>query len=104
MTGYVYVQEADSPVRIVTVAGVVTIGRTPDNTIILLDDLVSRCHALLQTQGNAVLLLDLDSTNGTYVNDELVLADEPVPLHDGDVITIGHASLRYALSSSARPS
>ena len=99
MSGYVYVQEADCPVRIVAVAGVVTIGRTPENTIILLDDLVSRSHAMLQAQGNGVLLLDLDSTNGTFVNDEPVDAEEPIPLHDGDVITIGRASLRYALGA-----
>jgi pSer/pThr/pTyr-binding forkhead associated (FHA) protein len=52
---------------------------------------------MVQQQGANALLLDLDSTNGTFVNDELVFADEPVCLRDGDVITIGHVSLRYSL-------
>lgn len=99
MTGYLSIHEIDCPVRVVAIAGVVTIGRTVDNTITLLDDLVSRAHAMIQLQGANVLLLDLDSTNGTFVNDELVFADEPVCLHDGDVITIGHASLYYSFSS-----
>ncbi len=98
MTGYLSIHETDCPVRVVAIAGVVTIGRTLDNTITLLDDLVSRAHAMIQQQGANTLLLDLDSTNGTFVNDELVYSDEPICLHDGDVITIGHASLRYTLN------
>ena len=47
---------------------VVTIGRAPDNTIVLYDPSVSGHHAQLELSGNTYRLKDLDSTNGTRVN------------------------------------
>jgi predicted component of type VI protein secretion system len=47
---------------------VVTIGRAPDNTIVLYDPSVSGHHAQLELSGDTYRLKDLDSTNGTRVN------------------------------------
>jgi predicted component of type VI protein secretion system len=47
---------------------VVTIGRAPDNTIVLSDPSVSGYHARLEHRGDTYRLKDLDSTNGTRVN------------------------------------
>ncbi|MFN2542595.1 MAG: FHA domain-containing protein [Chthoniobacterales bacterium] len=47
---------------------VVTIGRAPDNTIVLYDPSVSGHHAQLELSGDNYRLKDLDSTNGTRVN------------------------------------
>jgi pSer/pThr/pTyr-binding forkhead associated (FHA) protein len=47
---------------------VVTIGRAPDNTIVLYDPSVSGHHAELELSGDTYRLKDLDSTNGTRVN------------------------------------
>jgi pSer/pThr/pTyr-binding forkhead associated (FHA) protein len=46
----------------------VTIGRAPDNTIVLYDPSVSGHHAELELSGDTYRLKDLDSTNGTRVN------------------------------------
>jgi pSer/pThr/pTyr-binding forkhead associated (FHA) protein len=46
----------------------VTIGRSPDNTIVIYDASVSGRHAQLQRAGETYRIKDLDSTNGTRVN------------------------------------
>ena len=81
--------------RIVDLDGNTTIGRAADNGIVLDDTQVSRCHAMLLVQDGAVLLLDMESSNGTSVNGAPALPDEPVPLADGDVVRIGRVVLRY---------
>jgi pSer/pThr/pTyr-binding forkhead associated (FHA) protein len=46
----------------------ITIGRAPDNMIVIDDPSVSKRHALLELSGETYRLKDLDSTNGTKVN------------------------------------
>jgi pSer/pThr/pTyr-binding forkhead associated (FHA) protein len=81
--------------RIVELAGTTTIGRAADNGIVLDDTQVSRCHVMLLVQDAEVLLLDMESSNGTSVNGAPALPDEPVRLTDGDVVVIGRVLLRY---------
>jgi SARP family transcriptional regulator, regulator of embCAB operon len=90
-----HITESGRPVRTVEVTGVVTVGRDSDNDIVLDEATVSRCHALLLTRPADVLLMDLGSTNGTFVNDIQAPPDESVRLVDGDVITLGQVVLRY---------
>jgi DNA-binding NtrC family response regulator len=52
----------------------VTIGSHPGNGLVLADPTVSRFHARIELDANGYLLCDLDSTNGTYVNDMRVKA------------------------------
>ncbi len=68
-----------------------TIGRGVENTIVITSRRVSREHASVQRQGRRVILSDLGSTNGTFLNDERVLA--ALELRDGDAITIGDVVL-----------
>ena len=63
-----------------------TLGRG-DVEIVLEDPFSSSQHARIERQGGAVVLEDLGSTNGTYLNDELLRG--PQPLHTGDRIRIG---------------
>ena len=71
----------------------VTIGRHPDNDIVLKDDrAVSGRHAVIITIMNDSFLEDLDSTNGTMVNGRQVGKH---PLSNGDVIQVGRHSLKY---------
>ncbi len=70
-----------------------TIGRAPESDIVVTGTRVSREHARLRRAGRQVLLEDLRSTNGTYWNDERVLA--PVALHDGDRLGIGEVVLTF---------
>lgn len=66
---------------------VVTIGRGPENMIVLDEPSVSSRHARLQQSGDDFELADLGSTNGTRVNGTAITA--PVLLHAGDRIRFG---------------
>lgn len=69
------------------------IGRALENDIVITSKRVSREHARLQRDGWRVVLEDLESTNGTFLNDERVL--ESIALHDGDCIKIGDVALTF---------
>lgn len=71
------------------------IGRIPGSDIILNDRKVSRRHARLLVT-NTVDIEDLQSTNGTYVNNEQI---SKARLLDGDLITIGKTVLKFSYHS-----
>ena len=81
--------------RIVLGAETVEIGRLPECTIVLSDPNVSRRHAEIRRRGSDVVVVDLQSTNGTRVNG--VPIRERV-LQDGDEITVGTTSIRFETS------
>lgn len=64
-----------------------------DVEIQLEDPFASSRHASITRQGNAVVIEDLGSTNGTHLNDELLRG--PRPLHAGDRIRIGDSTFTY---------
>src|SRR5437016_8530826 len=64
----------------------VTLGRG-DVEIHLEDPFASSRHARISRQGHVLVIEDLGSTNGTYLNDEPL--NGPKPLHPGDRISIG---------------
>ena len=70
---------------------VTRIGRGADSDIRIEDPGVSRHHAEVRI-GSDVILRDLGSTNGTYVNGTLIAEQ---PLRDGAVITIGSTNLTF---------
>ncbi|MCL2417830.1 MAG: FHA domain-containing protein [Conexibacteraceae bacterium] len=70
----------------------VTLGRG-DVEIRLGDPFASTRHAKITRQGRTLVVEDLGSTNGTYLNDELL--GGPQPLHDGDRIRIGDSEFTY---------
>jgi len=69
------------------------IGRLDDNDLVLQTPALSRRHALLAAGPGGYTLTDLQSSNGTYLNHELV--KRPMALNDGDEIQIGEVVLRY---------
>ena len=71
---------------------VLQIGRAPGCDIVLDDRNVSRRHAEIRRRGPVVVLVDLDSTNGTIVNGRRVREH---PLADGDRITLGNSRLTF---------
>ncbi len=69
------------------------LGRGDQAEIRLEDPFASSRHARLVRQGGAVVLEDMGSTNGTYLNEELLSG--PQPLHPGDRVRIGDSEFTY---------
>jgi hypothetical protein len=69
-----------------------TLGRG-EVEIRLEDPFASSRHARISREGPVVVIEDLGSTNGTYLNGELLTG--PQPLHDGDRIRIGDSEFSY---------
>ena len=86
-------EDNNPPRRIPLTALPAIIGRTAPADIILEGGTVSRRHCRLEQSGDAIVVSDLGSTNGTVVNGEPITA--PTALQDGTVIGIGAYRLRY---------
>jgi len=70
------------------------LGRSPDNDVILRDPATSGHHARLERRGDQFWLVDLGSTNGTFVNGESVQEKQ---LNHGDRLTVGQNSVHFSV-------
>ena len=70
----------------------VLVGRSEHNDIAIPSKFVSRHHLLLVRHGSSTFMMDLNSSNGTFVNSKRV--SNHVLIHD-DVITVGHHSIKF---------
>jgi adenylate cyclase len=78
-----------------------SLGRHPNNTIQLLDKIVSKEHCILEQRDGHFILRDLGSLNGTYVNGERVRGE--TLLKHGDEIALGSTRARYDDGSGVAP-
>ncbi len=77
----------------------ITLGRDPECDVVIPDRQVSRFHARMIVEKGGVILEDLDSKNGTFINGKLI--DQPTSLQDGDIIAIALVQNFSFLSSDA---
>ena len=70
--------------------GTTTFGRTQESDIQINDTRISRQHMSIDVDGETIILKDLGSTNGTYVNGKRV---QNISLKDGDKIQISSATI-----------
>jgi hypothetical protein len=75
------------------VDGDLVLGRGDRAEIRLEDPFASSQHARIYEQGNIVVIADLGSTNGTYLNEEVL--QSPRPLHPGDRVRIGDSEFTF---------
>jgi len=73
------------------------IGRSPECSLQIEDNLASRQHAALEVVDQKVILSDLKSHNGTWVNNQKIII--PVQLHEGDHIRLGKTIFVFRMSS-----
>ncbi len=74
----------------------VMVGKMRSRVQLLLPDAsVSRIHARFVEKGGRTALIDLNSTNGTYVNGIRMEQEETIILEDGDAVTFGNMELTY---------
>ena len=78
----------------------VSIGRRPDNMIIIDHPVVSARHARVFREGDHYVIEDLRSTNGTFVN------QQPIARHtlsEGDAVVVGKHTLVFSLAGELQP-
>ena len=73
--------------------GVVTIGRSPECTLVLDFNYISRVHARVEHADSGYVVTDTGSTNGTFLNGERIVA--PRRLASGDYIAIADVSITF---------
>ena len=74
----------------------ITIGKVSSCVdLVLKDSSISRMHASIVKENNAISIYDLGSTNGTYLNDILLNENQKIELDSGDVIKLGKFELKY---------
>ncbi len=76
----------------------VTIGRSPTADIVIVDDKASRLHCGIRKENDSFHIKDLNSKNGTYVNNEIIHSAE---LSTGDRIRIGSTSIVFEDDASS---
>lgn len=83
-----------------TVTDSLSVGRGSDNDVVLGSKQVSRNHAVLSVLDGQLYVKDLDSSNGTFVNDQRLEGNKSTPLQVED--TLGFASFRFQVSAPVR--
>ncbi|MBQ3266461.1 MAG: FHA domain-containing protein [Atopobiaceae bacterium] len=78
----------------VDMLGPVVVGRSPSSDIVIAEPYVSSTHARFTLQGPALVVEDLESTNGTFVNGHPI--EQPVTLRDGDEVQVGDTIMRVS--------
>ena len=71
----------------------IRMGRAPQNEIILEAKNISRFHCQIKRENDRLVIEDLGSTNGTYVNE--VRISEPHMLSVGDIVRVGHEQIIF---------
>ncbi|MBN1652206.1 MAG: FHA domain-containing protein [Deltaproteobacteria bacterium] len=79
--------------RFVSIEGHSTLGRHPDNTIQLLDRIVSKNHCHIDQVADGYVLKDMGSLNGTFINGQRLNGE--IKLKSGDEITVGSTRIIF---------
>lgn len=76
-----------------------TLGRTAGRCDIALpgNESVSSCHCRITVNGRRVTVTDLNSTNGTYLNEQRLMPMQPMPVQDGAVIYLGNKTCGFRI-------
>lgn len=90
----------EEPRRIVFDRPVLTMGRSSLNDVVISDKSLSRQHIRLVKDGDEILVEDLGSRNGTFVNGERLTALRP--LHEGDRVTLGVCTVTVSRGSTTQ--
>src|SRR6516225_5766685 len=79
----------------------IVVGRSSDLDMVLVEEMVSRKHARIAYENDAIVIEDLGSTNGTFVNGEKI---KRAQLKEGDRVLIGTSILKVIVVEGARDS
>ncbi len=96
---FISLQSESGPQKLPVADKPVTIGRHPDNLLVITDTQASRFHAVIGRSKDGYIVKDLDSRNGTRLNGQPV---KTAKLNEGDVVSIGTTDIRFSTGNSAR--
>lgn len=99
-TAYLTMRLEDGTVQQYPLGPVNSIGRHPNNTIQIMDRMISKHHARIVFQNNQYELEDLKSRNGTFVNNQRV---SDSPLASGDDVQLGTVQFKYFEDEPEQP-
>jgi hypothetical protein len=89
--------------RVDLITSVLTIGRAPDNQLVMNDSQASSRHAEIRQDTQGYTITDLGSTNGTYVNEQRLVPQVPQRLQSGSIIRIGTTQYTFQEAGSYAP-
>ncbi len=95
---FLSLQSESGPQKVPVAEKPVTIGRHPDNLLVITDTQASRFHAVIGKSKDGFIVKDLDSRNGTRLNGQPV---KTAKLNEGDVVSIGTTDIRFSTGNSA---
>jgi hypothetical protein len=78
----------------------IVVGRSSELDMVLVEDMVSRRHARIECAGEQIMIEDLGSTNGTFVNGEKI---KRATLKEGDRVLIGTSILKVVSTDPSQP-
>ncbi|MBL9175686.1 MAG: FHA domain-containing protein [Verrucomicrobiales bacterium] len=72
-----------------------SIGRLDDNRFPIAEPSVSSHHCEVWTKGDDIVVKDLNSTNGTFINEAQIAPEKETPLRPGQTLRLGQVEFRY---------
>lgn len=97
-----YTPKGGTPQTFMLRLGSMTLGRAPENDVVLDDESVSRYHVRLLCTADTCWAIDLESTNGTFLNQVRLQPDARQPLRNGDTLRVGAFVVHYAAPSQTQ--
>jgi pSer/pThr/pTyr-binding forkhead associated (FHA) protein len=85
----------------IPLTGSMYFGRDTENDVLVNDPRVSRRHARIRVEGTRATIVDVGSTNGTFVNDEILNGEQV--LYDSDLVRMGRTEWRFRSTAHATP-
>ena len=82
-------------------ASVLSIGRRADNALVIQDAKASSRHAEIRPMGEGYCVVDVGSTNGTFVNEQRIGPNSPLVLKPNDIIRVGDTRFTYEAQAVA---
>jgi len=80
-----------------------SLGRVPDNDVVIRDNDVSRYHARIYCEAASWFVMDLGSTNGSFVNERRLTPHAACRLTPGDTLRLGHTTVFRVIAADVMP-
>lgn len=93
-TAWLVSEEQEFPLQ----EGVNSVGRKPENSLQIVDPYISGKHCEIEVLEEGIFLTDLDSTNGTFINDAKLGGGQRTEIKPKDIIKLGHTEFRLKLA------